>query len=102
MYKAFIHVAIRIILQRSIIFWCNINVRISNCLFLHNTVDCGEDDEVMNLNGTQDSTDMTHGIIVIFMCASDMCNYARICDDGTWGGDMLSCDGNFYLYLHCS
>ena len=102
MYKAFIHVAIRIILQHSIIFRCNINVRISNCLFLHNTVDCGEDDEVMNLNGTQDSTDMTHGSIVIFTCASDMCNYARICDDGTWGGDMLSCDGNFYLHLHCS
>ena len=62
-------------------------------------MDCGNDIDITPQDFVQSSTEMTHGTAVTFTCDSDMCTYTRMCNNGTWSGDLPVCQGNFVMIL---
>ena len=61
-----------------------------------NTVDCEEDSfDIGSIDNDSmiEGSEMQHGSVITYTCA-DMCSYPRMCNDGTWRGDVPDCPGN--------
>ena len=53
-------------------------------------VDCGNDTEVEGFSVTRSTDALIHGTITVYACA-DECFVERTCNNGTWSGDLPSC-----------
>ena len=65
--------------------------KVQGIINLTYAVDCENDNDLSSVDGTSSTDALTHGTVNVFTCITDECFFERTCNNGTWSGDMPSC-----------